>query len=265
MCNYEASCLACDALPWQFNQPRAYFKGKVVLFSRFMMNASSVRVSEGQRFVTIEFNSTEQGTCLLPLSNIVGKLKDAGAKGVLFVDDSDTPRALIQNGVPRKAIEIPSFDIPRGIGRSVIIFDLLSKSSQDNHSGITVRLPRITGGVAKPPQQEENEKADDGSPPPADNFAGKDSLLIPAWAIGVVVAGSVLLIVGAACTARHIRRIRRMFAYNSLNAAIQTEALADIMAMPAEGDGFTDEPLSDDGEDEWTSSGKHLQMVGLSH
>jgi len=50
-----------------------------------------------------------------------------------------------------------------------------------------------------------------------------------------------------------------------LSAAIQTEALADIMAMPAEGDGFTDEPLSDDGEDEWTSSGKHLQMVGLSH
>jgi len=147
MCNYEASCLACDALPWQFNQPRAYFKGKVVLFSRFMVNGSSM--SEGQRFVTIEFNSTEQGICLLPWSNIVGKLEEAGAKGVLFVDDSDTPQALNQNGVPRKAINIPSFDIPRSIGISVIIFNLLSNSTQDgSKSGITVRLPRISGGAS---------------------------------------------------------------------------------------------------------------------
>jgi hypothetical protein len=76
-----------------------------------------------------------------------------------------------------------------------------------------------TAGIfsIKPPQVADSSDPDGPGKPNASDLTGSD-VLLPGWAIALVVVGGCLFLCGCGCTVYFVRRKRRMFAYNQMDS-----------------------------------------------
>lgn len=83
----QETCLACDRTQWRWKQPPELFAGQVAVFSQVVIDDDRVNVQDVDGEYMFQFRGTiTQGGCLLPWSNIVKDLQDAGALAVIFIN-----------------------------------------------------------------------------------------------------------------------------------------------------------------------------------
>lgn len=175
----------------------------------------------------------------------------------MYVAASNETLTYVQEGVPPDTITIPSFNIPLYAGVMMI---------EHADEGIVVELPQLKGGIfsIKPPQVADSPDPDGPGKPNASDLTGSD-VLLPGWAIALVVVGGCLFLCGCGCTVYFVRRRRRMFAYNQMDSAVQADVMADIMTLPGNGGfddgGFHNEPLDSGSNDSDDESGHY----GFAH
>jgi len=278
ICNAQETCLACDRTQWRWKQPPELFAGQVAVFSQVVIDDDRVNVQDVDGEYMFQFRGTiTQGGCLLPWSNIVKDLQDAGALAVIFINRDQNIRTYVQEGVPPGEVNIPSFNLPLSLGMRLLLYEYMSEreflgDEFRNGAQVIVRLPRLAGGVADQTDPVIVDQQQDVAGPStgrveANDLAGSE-LLLPVWAIAVAAVGGVLFLCGVGCLAYFVRRKRRMFAYNQMDSAVQADMMADIMSMPANGDdGFQNEPLGGEDSDSdpgtGTQAGGGMQMVEL--